>query len=562
MKTREDASIIDALYRISSLVGQTEEPGEALPLIIAEIIRMTGAHSASIALINPDTNCLEIEVFEGLPNQTGNLQLQLGEGVTGWVALHGKPLVVDDVRQDPRYYNLKESIRSEMAVPMEVEGIIIGVINVDSEETGAFTEQDLKVLSLLTNETSKVISRLWLINQLKSQATQLESLVGMGRQLVTSRDLSGLLKQLTRQARNLMGCKLCALYMLDRESGMLTLRSLSGLPPEKLNRNEHLALEESSVGVAIQRRKQVEVLDLARTEEHHLTDLVQEEGLASLLATPLLYADEAIGVLNVYTDTRHRFNNDEKKILATLAGLGAVAIENSRLYARVFASEESLRKNEKLTTLGLLAAEIAHEIRNPLTVIKLLFESLTLDVAEDDARQQDITVIGEQLRHLEEIVENVLGFGRNSGELNAADIITETLQLVRLKGEQAGVTLSFEPPAERIDAECNKGQLQQVMLNLTLNAIEAMPAGGEVVITLRGDGKRAVVTISDTGSGVPADIRERIFDSFLTARKGGTGLGLALVKRILREHRGDIELVDTGPQGTTFAFWLPRHDGD
>ena len=138
-----------------------------------------------------------------------------------------------------------------------------------------------------------------------------------------------------------------------------------------------------------------------------------------MLATPIVFNNEVIGLLNAYTTHQHRFNNDEKKVFATLAQLGAIAIQNARLYARIFSSEESLRQNEKLTTLGMLAAEIANEIRNPLTVIKLLFESLELQFEPNDDRQTDVAVIGEKINHLEAIVSRVLDFGRNGQNMHS-----------------------------------------------------------------------------------------------------------------------------------------------
>ena len=126
-------------------------------------------------------------------------------------------------------------------------------------------------------------------------------------------------------------------------------------------------------------------------------DLIRRENLTSMLVTPVVFEDVPIGLLTHYIDRPHRFHDDEQMIARALADLGAIAIENARLYGRVFDSEESMRKSERLTTLGTLAAEIAHEIRNPLMVVRLLFDSLKLSEENDDNKAKDLTVIREKL---------------------------------------------------------------------------------------------------------------------------------------------------------------------
>jgi signal transduction histidine kinase len=558
--------VLDALYHISRLVSETEDPHEALRLILTEVMRALPATSASIALINPDTQRLQIEVVRGLPESSHGLELPLGQGVTGWVALHGRPLVVADVRTDARYFNLKDSIRSEMAVPMLVEGLVIGVVNVDSEREAAFGETELKILTLLTSEATKVVSRLWLIKQLRIKARQLESLIATGQSLVSKLELQAVLQTAARQALTLMSCRLCAVFLLNPGGETLRLNALAGHEGRPLDYTEDLALADSAIGSAIRHKKQVEIQNLPRTEEHHFTRLIPREGLVSLLCTPILAAGQPIGALNVYTSHFHRFNNDERRIFSTLANLCAIAVQNAELYTRVFAIEENLRKNERLTTLGLLAAEIAHEIRNPLTVITLLLDSLDLHFPAGDARAQDLVVISEKIDQLGEIVERVLGFSKGGASLQSrwslGALIEESLRLIRLKLEQSKVTVEFHAPVTPLLVDANKGQLQQVVLNLVLNAIQAMPNGGHLDLTLREEttelGRLAVVTVQDSGPGVPSSVRQRIFESFLTARKDGTGLGLSISKRILRDHRGDITLEDTpAGAGATFRFWLP-----
>ena len=555
-----EQTAIDSLYRISSLVSDTEEPKVALRLILDEIVKVLQPSSASISLINPDTKCLELEASYGLPEDWSNMELALGQGITGWTALHGRALIVGDVREEPRYISVRSSVRSEMAVPMEDQGMVIGVVNVDSEQVHAFGDSALKILTLLTNEATRVVSRLWMIKQLRTKANQLESLVDMSQQLVGELDSDELMEALTRQTRQLMDCHSSALFLLNQDNAELHLHSFinaSGAVAEELV----LPLEDSALGATIHRRKQIEVHDLAFTEENDFLRTIQREGLISMLASPIIFGDEVIGVIIAYTDHPHRFNNDEKNAFTTLAGVGAIAIQNARHYSRIFASEESMRRNEKLTTLGMLAAEIAHEIRNPLTVIKLLFDSLDLQFTKEDPRRTDVLVIGEKLNQLEEIVERVLSFGRTREGMHTrqdlSGLINDTLKLVRLKLHQQKIYLQFNPPAKKILVAVNKGQILQVLLNLVLNATQAMPDGGRIQIEASADEFNAHLTIADNGSGIPEAIQADIFESFLTDRPDGTGLGLSISKRILRDHRGNIELAHSSSEGTTFRLQLP-----
>jgi signal transduction histidine kinase len=507
-----EQTAIDSLYRISSLVSDTDEPGVALQLILDEIVRVLRPNSASISLINPDTKALELEASYGLPTDWQDLELSLGQGITGWAALHSRALIVDDVRDEPRYISVRPNIRSEMAVPMEDHGMVVGVVNVDSDQVAAFNESSLKILTLLTNEAARVVSRLWMIQQLRTKAKQLESLVSISQELVGELDGDELMQGLTSQARQLMDCAASALFLLTSDGEHLELHSLIG-KTGKIPMKERLPLDRSALGAAIHRRKQVEVHDLKFTEENEFLLTIQREGFVSMLASP------------------------------------------------IFASEESLRRNEKLTTLGMLAAEIAHEIRNPLTVIKLLFDSLDLQFSGGDPRHTDIEVIGEKLNQLEEIVERVLSFGRTREGMHTRQnlnvLVTDTLKLVRLKMHQQKIALQFEPSESALQVDVNKGQILQVLLNLMLNATQAMPEGGSICIESAMDERSAQVTISDNGRGIPEAIRDNIFESFLTNRPDGTGLGLSISKRIMRSHRGDIELLTSSTEGTQFRFWLP-----
>lgn len=552
----------EILYRIGALVNRTEDPGEALDLILDEIVGTLGASSASIALLNPDNGTLRIEVQRGLPRPAVGHELKIGAGITGWVAMHGKTAIVPDVSADPRYYALRDGVKSELAVPLELSGRVIGVVNCDSDRTDAFSRNDADLLALLTAEAAKTVRRLWMTRRLNTINHRLESLLGAARDLVRERAEPSVLQDLARRGHEVLGGTAFAVYSLSGD--VLTLGAVHG-DLQGSEFSTEIEIGDTALGGAVKRRRVVTVEHAGRTEENLFTRLTPGFHETSMLAAPVCFDEDTLGLVVLFSGTKHRFSDDDRRLLGTLASLGAAALRNAQLYARVFAVEESLREHERLTTLGLIAAEIAHEVRNPLTVIRLLFDSLGIDFAENDPRREDLRVIGDKLGHLESIVTRVLEFGRRKAVDNESfDLereIVDTLHLMRMKFERAGVAASFEGPGRQLKVTGNRGEIRQAVLNLLLNAVQAMSGGGAIRVTLGVEpghaGELAVIRISDTGPGIPAHIRDRVFESFLTGRSEGTGLGLSIVKRILRGHEGDIEVESSGPGGTTFRLTIP-----
>jgi len=386
----------------------------------------------------------------------------------------------------------------------------------------------------------------------------------MGQEIISKYDLDDLLETITKKTYQIMQCRLSMLLVIDSDKKTLKIHSMQGA------QNSYQPLPELDIGdtifgAAMQLKRPIEAFDLRKSEEAHFWDIVQGEHLLSMVCCPILWEGEAIGILAVYSDKIHRVNNDEKRILSTLASFSAVAIQNLRLYSLMLENEEHLQKNDKLITLGLLAAEIAHEVRNPLTVIKLLFGSLDLQFEEGDERKKDVQIIDEKIGQLEGIVEQVLNFGKTSDTIhshwNLQTLVEDSMQLVRLKLLQSKIVTQLELGGNPLIVEANKGQIQQVILNLILNAQQVMLDGGTLICRCGqesiNDQLHACIEIEDTGTGIEPDFKDQIFDSFLTGRPGGTGLGLSIVKRIMKGHRGDIIVKQSGQGGTTMKLWLP-----
>ncbi|HRI81658.1 MAG TPA: GAF domain-containing protein [Opitutaceae bacterium] len=550
-----------ALYTLASLAGRAHDAGSAAHTAF-EVIRQTlRAQSGGLLLLNPDTSRLELEVHHNLPADDNRLAFDLGQGLPGWVALHAQPLLAADAGSDLRYRAVRPDVRSQMAVPLLADEQVLGVIVLDRLHPAAgFVPEDLDLLVRLTDEAARALRRLWHWEQLQGKARQLETLITTGQSLVAKLEPQELFDALTRDARQMLGSRAAALYLHDPGRETMRCVSLAAGSIIPLPAGD-LPVSACLTGVTVNTRRQAEFADVQSAEFNGLADIPAEPGLRSVLVTPLIYEQEVLGALAVFGDRIRRFDNDAKRLCAGLASLGAVALQNARLYARAFQSEETLRKNERLTTLGLLAAEIAHEIRNPLTVLKLLHGGLGLDFADGDPRRTDMRVIGEKLDQLESIVTRVLQFGKTTGSLHSrwalADLVQDTLVLLRPKLAQAKVQCRFEPPAQPVMVEVHKGQLQQVLLNLLLNSMQAMPEGGLITLTLGTTGPAATLDLTDTGGGIAPGLQPRIFDSFLSGREDGTGLGLAIAKRVMLSHHGDITLVSTDPAGTTMRLTLP-----
>lgn len=559
---------LSLLYHVSNVIHSTLEPQEALQLILSEAVSLMRASSGSVVLINPTTNFLEIQASTGLPANAAELKLRVGEGITGWVARMGQPARVGDVSKDPRYIMLQGNVRSELAVPLEVNGEVRGVLNVDSDTPDAFSADDQELLEALAVQAARVIQNTWLYEQLRLKARLFESLATVSRTINSTLNLDDALKVITAEACVLMRAKMSSLMMLDDSHEWLDLRASYGAGEEYLSK-PRLSVEESLLGVVMRRKKPLQVANVQVSNRYQNLEVARQEGLVSLLSVPLLFAGQAIGTLSVYTGQPYSFSNEEIRILSALAELSAIAIEKARLYERIVDVEEQMRQNEKLSALGLLAAEVAHEIRNPLTVMKMLYHSLDLKFPAGDPRTKDARIISEKIEHLNKIVEQILAFARTSepklAPVNVGQLLDELGLLVRhkLKNQNVLWNIKLQPHLPAITGDAT--QLEQAFLNLILNAAEAMPEGGSLMITAKAANTHhtrsplIVVEFKDTGEGMSKEQQERAFTSLLnTTKRTGTGLGLAIVHRIIEAHHGKLTLRSKPGEGTTIRVLLPQ----
>jgi signal transduction histidine kinase len=225
--------------------------------------------------------------------------------------------------------------------------------------------------------------------------------------------------------------------------------------------------------------------------------------------------------------------------------------------------EQRLVQADKLSSIGLLAAGVAHEVNTPLAVISTYAQMLAKQVAEDSQKSLILEKIAKQTFRASEIVNSLLNFSRTSstsyGAVSVNKVVQETLSLLEHQLTKSGIQIHTDLDPDMPLVHGNPGKLQQVFLNLFLNARDAMSTGGTLEVRSWADGLGARVEVSDTGHGIAPENLHRIYDPFFTTKgaKKGTGLGLSVTYGIIQEHGGSIEVSNRRGGGATFRVELP-----
>ena len=222
-----------------------------------------------------------------------------------------------------------------------------------------------------------------------------------------------------------------------------------------------------------------------------------------------------------------------------------------------------LQVSERLAALGRITAGVAHEVKNPLNSMRLWLENLkeSLPVEGDGNAQQAVQVLDKEIDRLDAVVKRFLDFTRpmevRLEATQLADILKEVIEIAQPQLDRANVQVAQLLPIDVPEVYVDRALLKQAVLNLVLNAVEAMPSGGKLHLMLSRRGEMAEITVGDTGKGIPPENKQKIFQLFFTTRPGGSGIGLASTFRIVQLHNGSIDFTSEVGRGTTFRIELP-----
>jgi two-component system sensor histidine kinase HydH len=310
-----------------------------------------------------------------------------------------------------------------------------------------------------------------------------------------------------------------------------------------------------------------EIETSGRPESEKIKELVavkeELEKIGAALCLPLFFEDKLIGLFNLGNKlSQDMYTDEDIDLLTTLSNQLAIAIENATLHDEMLKAQKQLLLADKLSSLGRIAAGMAHEIKNPLASIKGMSQMVTraFDEKDEETIQDFREVVPKELERINDLVENLLKFGRppkpQIASVNVNQLLEKNAKLFEGQLAKNNIEISLDLDSlHEIPADAD--QLTQVFTNLTLNAIHAMRGGGKLNIktSLLNNGK-AMIEFSDTGQGIKAENLLHIFDPFYSTKETGSGLGLAISYRIIKEHNGSVEAESFVGKGTKFRIVL------
>jgi GAF domain-containing protein/PAS domain-containing protein len=560
------------LYEVITAAAVTLDPDRVVRQALAAIQRTLGFEAMECLLLEEETGTLKSIGHYGFSEQALRVPLTVKQGICGRVARTGMPALVPDVRQDPDYIEAEPSTRSELTVPLKIGERVIGVLNAESPRPNAFSEEDLRLMTVLAGHLAVLLENARLHRETAQRLREVTTLYEFARRMSTTLDLGVLLDSVVTTLREVLRCRAANIMLLNPKTDMLEIRAAAGVK-DRWRREARLRVGEGIAGRVVQEKRPIYVPDTREDPRF----VVFDPSVRSILCVPLIVGDRAIGALSVDDDTPHAFQPEHERLLTVVAAQAAAAIENARLFYELRIHAEELRRAyEELQEADRLKDEIvqnvSHELRTPLTFIKgyvdLLIDGSMGPLTE--AQREALGIIAEKTNLLNRLVGDIVTLQRiDRGTLafEAVDIVglaRISVQGFQLTATQSGLEITLEDPGGPLLVWGDRERLSQVLDNLLHNAVKFSPNGGRITVRVVDRGDHAEVSVQDTGIGIPPDKLDRIFERFYQVdgstrrRFGGMGLGLAIVKRIVEAHGGRVWAESELGKGSTFYFTIPK----
>lgn len=373
------------------------------------------------------------------------------------------------------------------------------------------------------------------------------------------KEVTGLAVKLITDAIRAKGA---VLRILNLETNSLELNASYGLSDSYLSKGH---VSSSTVITELCRENRIIVVDDVQTNPRvQYKREAREEGIAMMLDVPLTLENNIIGIIRIFFTEKRTFSDDELNFLVSIAEQCALAIEKARLIQLHKTRYDTLAlQTEKLSALGRMAAGIAHEINNPLGGILIYSTNLIKKIPGEGPLKEGMEIIIHETLRCKTIISDLLEFSREKEPqktlANVNEIIKKTVSMLQNEFNLDHINVTTDLSDKVGDTLMDQNQMQQVFINIILNAVEAIRDNGTIKIGSRIDRNRKCIKIeiSDNGCGIDPDHLGRLFEPFFTTKPKGTGLGLAVSYRIIRNHKGDILVSSMPGEGSTFTIEMP-----
>jgi two-component system sensor histidine kinase HydH len=625
-EAKQNLEALSALYDTSRALISTLDLQTLLDRIARSAAEVIGAKGCILRLLNPDTGLLEIKASFGFALELGRRSdLKIGESIAGKVAAEGRPILISDAYEHPDFLNVTGAVvRSLICVPLVAKDRVIGTIALyDKEAPGRvgeqpFTEDDLHLLTTLASQASMAVENAFIYERAEELALQNEK---KARELAFLYDIANAMRSTLKLEKLLhiiltaltmgggMGFNQAMLFLVNEKTK--TLQGMLGVGPSssweageiwsrlgnrpvnfrdwaitdaemmaqkdsafnRMVKSLRISCEDESnvFSTAIREKRAVNVED-AEKDPLAGPEIMGLIGSKQFAVVPLVAKDKAISLVVVDNKfTGKPIRHEDLRVLMMFANQAGLAIEAAMAYSNLEHANRELKEtqvrliqSEKLAALGEMAASIAHEIKNPLTVIGGFATRLAKRQEEGDVARY-AGIIRDEAARLEKILGEVLDFSREMKpalqpySINA--VCEETLAIYEDDFREKGIAAAMELTAEPCAIMADPQQLKQALINIISNSLQAMEKSGGKQLLIRTwvehEPDRVCASITDTGGGIPAELMDNIFNPFFTTKVKGTGLGLAITNKIIKSHGGDLEVINKEGSGVTFIIRFP-----
>jgi signal transduction histidine kinase len=576
LKIKKQLKEAITLASIERALSETERVGlETVLQLIIDSARelIPEAQYAVLHLLNEEEQLLVPSAVAGIKTRSKTkLNMRLGEGVAGQVIATRTVISVPDTQSDARFLNQTAPVnfRSLIVAPIQSNERCVGTISIQSEQPNVFTTDDGQLLGALGTEAAIAIENSKLLETTQHDLKEINALYHMSQGLVASLDPDQLMKDVVDFLHDNFGYYHVQIFTLDPETGNMIARQGSGKIGARLRKQKYYL----PVGAGI-------VGHTAETCKPFVTNNVDDvvffirdpllPDTQSEMTVPIKVEDQVLGVLDIQQTPPGRLTQREMQLMIAVADQLAVALQKANLYSELQVSlnqEKAIRsrliQSERLAVVGRLLASVSHELNNPLQAIQNALFLLKDEEKLSAQGRQDMDIILAETERMTVMIERLRAAYRPTRvedfqDIFLNDMIDDVHALTATQMRHNNIAFEFLPDPALSVVFGTPDQIRQVILNLFVNAIEAMRSGGKLSVYTRELPEQGKILLSfgDTGPGIDAEILPHIFEPFITNKETGTGLGLSISYDIIRQHNGEIQAENNPTGGAVFKVWLP-----